>query len=157
MDRTLNASKRNSAIFEFARLRTQGEILLAEGKPGAAVEAFKKAELKDAPAESREYLGRALLLLAASEKNSKVSASLREQALKAYSVTTRRPALIWCAAGSYLPGFYADQLQSYVRIAQGLGSKSAEAQAAEERLAGLRGKSISGQKSELVHPTHFQN
>jgi hypothetical protein len=132
--------------------------VLAEGKPGAAVEAFRKAELKDAPVESREYLGRALLFLAASEKSSEVSASLRGQALKAYSVTTRRPALIWCAAGSYLPGFYADQLQSYVRIAQELGNKSAEAQAAEERLASLRGKSNLGQKPEFVQfPTHFQN
>jgi serine/threonine protein kinase len=138
MERMLGASEDRSAIFEFAKLRTQGEILLAEGKPKAAVEAFQKAELKDAPVESREYLGRALWALAASEKNSKSSASLRRQALKAYSATVLRPALIWCDAGSYLPGFYADQLQSYVEIAQELGSP--EAMPAEKRLVGLRGR-----------------
>jgi serine/threonine protein kinase len=138
MDRMLGTPEGHSAIFEFAKLRTQGEILLAEGKPRAAVDAFRRAELKDAPVESREYLGRALWELAASEKNPAVAADLRQQALKAFSATALKPSLIWCSAGSYLPGFYADQLRSYVQIAQELGSP--EAISAVERLTGLRGK-----------------
>jgi eukaryotic-like serine/threonine-protein kinase len=138
MDRMLGPAEGHSAIFEFAKLRTQGEILLAEGKPRAAVEAFRKAELKDAPVESKEYLGRALSALAASEKNPAVAASLRQLALKAYSATALKPALIWCSAGSYLPGFYADQLQAYVQITRALGNKNANATAAESSLAHLR-------------------
>ena len=138
LDRILGTPEGHNAIFEFAKLRTQGEILLAEGKPKAAVEAFRKAELKDAPVESREYLGRALWAQAAAEKNPAVATGLRQQALKAYSATALKPALIWCSAGSYLPGFYADQLQSYVQVAQELGSR--EAMPAVERLTGLRGK-----------------
>lgn len=149
IDRMLVASNGRGAIFEFAKLRTQGEILLAEGRLRAAMEAFRKAALKDAPAESREYLGRALWALATSEKNSGASDSLR-QALDAYSVTALRPALIWCSAGSYLPGFYADQLQSYVQIAQALGNKDTQAAAAKEKLAGLRNRpNIRGQFSGL--------
>ena len=136
----LVVSEGEGAIFEFARLRTRGEILLAEGKPKAALEAFQRAAIKDAPVESREYLGRALLALAASEKSAAAADNLRRQALTAYSATALRPALIWCDSGSYLPGFYADQLQSYVRIAQDLGSKDADAMAAEAKLASLRRK-----------------
>jgi hypothetical protein len=138
MDRMLGAPEGHSAIFAFAKLRTQGEILLAEGKPRAAVDAFRRAELKDAPVESREYLGRALWVQAASEKNPGVAAGLRQQALKAYSAAALKPALIWCSAGSYLPGFYADQLQAYVEITQALGNKDPNATAAESSLAHLR-------------------
>lgn len=138
MDRILGASEDRSVIFEFARLRTQGELLLAQGKPKAAVEAFNKAELKDAPVESREYLGRALLAQAASEKDPAVAAGLQQQALKAFSATVLNPALIWSNAGNYLPGFYSDQLQAYVKTNQRLGAKDAAAQATETRLARLR-------------------
>ena len=138
MDRMLGAPEGHSAIFEFAKLRTQGEILLAEGKPGAAVDTFTRAELKDAPVESREYLGRALWAQAASEKNPAGAAGLRQQALKAYSATALKPALTWCSAGDYLPGFYGDQLQSYVRIAEALGNQAPQFWTAKEKLANLR-------------------
>jgi hypothetical protein len=138
IDHMLVVSEGDGAIFEFARLRTRGEILLAEGKPKAAVEVFQRAAIKDAPVESREYLGRALLALAASEHSSAASDNLRRMALKAYSATALRPALIWCDSGTYLPGFYADQLQSYVQIARDLGSKNDDAIAAEAKLASLR-------------------
>lgn len=142
MAHMLVGSQGRGAIFEFAKWRTQGEILLAEGKHEAAVEAFRKAALKDAPVENREYLGRALWALAASEKNSTASVSLRRQALEAYSTVALRPALIWCDPGNYLPGFYADQLQSYVYIAQSLGRNDPQASAARDRLARLREPNI---------------
>jgi serine/threonine protein kinase/Flp pilus assembly protein TadD len=141
ISRMLEESKGRGAIFEFAKLRTKGELLLAEGKPRAAVEVFRKAALKDAPVESKEYLGRALWMLVVSEQNSGDSGDLQRQALEAYSVTALKPALMWCNEGSYLPGFYLDQLHSYVQIAKTLGSRNAEVLAAEERLGRLYGSS----------------
>jgi serine/threonine protein kinase/tetratricopeptide (TPR) repeat protein len=100
------------------KLRTHGEILLARGDNRAAVELFRDASHKDAPANSREYLGRGLLALAAREHDPEIKRTLFTEAADAFSVISKRPALVWCNWFGFPPGFFADQLESCLKVSR---------------------------------------
>ena len=97
-----------------------GEILLAENNPQAALIAFRRASALDAPAHGREYMGRALLAAAAIAESPATAASLREEALNTYAQAALHPGVIWRDAWSYPPGYLADQMLSYVALASTL-------------------------------------
>jgi hypothetical protein len=105
-------------ISELARLRVRGEILLASGDAKGALAVFRKASDLDASAYGREYLARALDLMAQEKSESKNAMDLRRSAMNAYAATALRPNLLWFDSVDALPGYYAGQLISYLRLAK---------------------------------------
>jgi len=104
-------------ISQLLVLRTRGELELAEGHSAAALHTFEGLALKDAPAGDREYLARALVAVAATEKESAASMDLVRQAQQAYAAIALHPAIVLCDAMNYPPGFYRSQLSSYIALA----------------------------------------
>jgi serine/threonine protein kinase/tetratricopeptide (TPR) repeat protein len=131
----------NGSIFEFARLRTDGELQFASGNQRAAVAKFRLAAVKDAPVEHREYLGRAFVGLAQIEPSQAKSRADLQQAFDYYSVTALDPRRIWCEPSDYLPGFFGDQLRSFLEVAKQLGIRNTDVKRAEEELRSLRATS----------------
>jgi len=113
-------------ISELAKLRTRGEILLSEGKSRSAVEVLEEAALKDAPAGSRDYLGRAYSILAEQETDSTRSRRFLAQAMTAYSAIAFHPAFVWWEPAEFPPGFYSSQLESWINVAHRLGAAGPE-------------------------------
>lgn len=132
----------NGSIFEFVRLRTKGELELAARNPRAATVTFGLAAIKDAPVESREYVGRAFVTLARSESSKDKSESTLRDALRSYSATALGPRHIWCEPSDYLPGFFGDQLESYLEIAKQLGVRNGDIERAEQEFRSLRATSL---------------
>jgi hypothetical protein len=99
------------------RLRTKGEIQLARGNPQSALRTLQEAAAKDAPGGSKEYLGRALFAAATLARNGSNHRNLMLKAKDAYATIAFRPAIIRSDSSKYPPGFYIDQLGSYLRIA----------------------------------------
>jgi tetratricopeptide (TPR) repeat protein len=137
-------------------LRTRGEILLAQGHAAAAVAEFRKLDKIDSQVGSRDYLGRSLLALAAKVSDSDVGTQLRREAMTAYSQMALRPNCLWGWAISYPPGFWADELTSYLKLANELGDDSSSASAALTNLHRLRGLIFpnAGQDSSHLNKRH---
>lgn len=133
----------SGTVFELARLRTRGEMQLSSGAARDAIATFGSVEIKDAPAESREYLGRAYEALAQSEPTREKWRSDLTQALHYYSVTALDPRRVWCEPSDYLPGFVASQLKSFLKIAGRLALKGQGIENAEQRYRALHAVSIS--------------
>lgn len=105
-------------LSQLLKLRTRGELELAEGHPAAALHTFEALAAKDAPAGDREYLARALVAVAATEKESSASIDLVRQAKQAYAAIALHPAIVLCDAMNFPPGFYRNQLSSYIALAE---------------------------------------
>ena len=112
-------------VYRLARSRLQGELALMRGDTKTALTAFRKADALDAPLSAREYLARALL--AAASRESKMSAALKQEALRIYARTALRPASVWRQAWYYPPGFVSDQMASYLALAKSLGQDDDDA------------------------------
>jgi len=135
------------------KLRTHGEVLLARGDRQAAVELFRNASRKDAPANSREYLGRGLMALAARERDPEIRKTMLSEAAGAFSVIAHRPALVWCNWLGFPPGFSGDLLESYVEVSSLLRRSDASTSHARDELAILRPGSPVLHQSPAVQPT----
>lgn len=122
------------AIFTVAKLRTRGEILLANGKTQEALELFEDAAAKDAPASNQEYLGRAYASLARQMQSVPERQKLYAKAMAAYANIALRPLFVWCEANSYPPGVVADQLTAYLTLATKAGATNSEVIAARNLL-----------------------
>jgi serine/threonine protein kinase/tetratricopeptide (TPR) repeat protein len=120
------------------KLRTRGEILLARGDSAAAVESFRDASRKDAPANSREYLGRGLLALARRERDPEIKKTLFIEAAGTFSVDSKSPALVWCNWLGFPPGFFADQLESYLKVSRLLRRSDTLTSRTRDELASIR-------------------
>jgi tetratricopeptide (TPR) repeat protein len=104
----------------FLKLRTLGEIQLANGKAKEAVQTFEEAAAQDAPAGDREYLARALLAAAAIEHDPKTKTVLLGGARAAYAAKALHPAIAMCDTMDHLPGTYADEGKIYLTIGDSL-------------------------------------
>jgi serine/threonine protein kinase/predicted negative regulator of RcsB-dependent stress response len=109
-------------ISTIARARVRGEILLAQGKPKAALRELETASRQDAPATDRDYLARALLAAAAQEDDTKVALEERQRALQAYERMAFRPGQIWQLPEEYPPGYLSDEVLSYTKLAAETGT-----------------------------------
>jgi len=98
------------------KLRTRGEIQLANGKAMEAVKTFEAASAQEAPAGNREYLGRALTMAAGRLGVTDLRRHLLEQAAHAYAVVATIPGFFCCRLADFPPGSYADQIKSYILI-----------------------------------------
>lgn len=136
--RIVSSFSDNGTIFEFARLRTRGELQIVEGNPIAAVASFRLAAIKDAPVENREYLGRALVTLARAQSDQKKARAYLQEASDFYSITALDPRRIWCEPSDYLPGFFGDQLEAFLQIAKEQKIRSGKVGLAKEEFRSLR-------------------
>jgi eukaryotic-like serine/threonine-protein kinase len=126
-------------VSTLAKLRTDGEILLTEGKPEEAVEVFKQAAVHDAPAGNREYLGRAYAAFAAKENEPKRARLALNNAMTAYAAIALHPAFVWWGPTDFPPGFYSIQLQRWLQIAGQLDQAGTNVQQAAQEASVLRG------------------
>lgn len=120
--------------------RSHAEAQLASGDITGALQQFRDLPAMDAPVAPREYLGRALTIAAAAERNPQRSQALRREAMQAYAAVALHPGIVWVSAYTYPPGFLASELQSYVHLADLAGDSSPDILAARTRLASLRSK-----------------
>jgi tetratricopeptide (TPR) repeat protein len=125
-----------------ARFRIQAEIELASGNWLSALEIFRKASNLDAPAGSREYLGRALIVAAMHQRDRATVQRMEEEATQAYAAVALRPGFVWHHPMDWPPGFYADQLQSFISVAGRTGIHHAEIESALTELHRLRKTSL---------------
>jgi serine/threonine protein kinase len=133
----------SGTVFELARLRTRAEMQLSSGAAREAIATFGFVEIKDAPSESREYLGRAYEALAQSEPTREKWRSDLTRAMHYYAVTALDPRRAWCEPSDYLPGFVASQLKSFLRIAGQLALKGQDIESADQRYRALHAVSVS--------------
>jgi serine/threonine protein kinase len=103
------ANSSDGKVSELAKLRTEGEVLLARGRAAEAVEVFQKTAAQDAPAQSKEYLARALVALAATQTTEAPRRNSLEYAANTYKQFTQSPAHVYSELSSYPPGFFRDQ------------------------------------------------
>jgi eukaryotic-like serine/threonine-protein kinase len=109
--------------------RIRGEILLASGDTGGAVEEFRKTDALDAAIRPREYLARAL------------SAARRDAEAAGYwRAIAERPELLWQSADFDFPGFQTDALFQYAKAAARAGQQE-QAQTALKQYLERRGAS----------------
>ena len=101
---------------ELAVAHLRGEILLADGKTGAAVAKFREASAIDSSNGSREYLARALRADAAMKTDVQEKQKLILEAAKLYATSALHPAVVWEFSQQYPPGFYADQMEALLRL-----------------------------------------
>ena len=113
-----------SLISTQARLRVQGELLIANGKADKALAAFQELDKVDAPIEPRDYLARAFRAIAEREKVPAKARSYLVKALEAYEHSAARPAGVWRNPWAYPPGFVADQMSTYLKLARKLQVES---------------------------------
>jgi eukaryotic-like serine/threonine-protein kinase len=106
-------------VSEITRAEMRGEILLSEGHSAAALSQFRKAAVLDAPADPKEYLAHALVLVAEGERDPRLRASLLNEAAPYYRRIALQPAYIWYSTSRYLypPGYWADGMATWLRIA----------------------------------------
>jgi len=136
------------------RLRVHGETLLAEGKTEAALVEMQKVAALDAPANSREYLGRAFVDAANSASSEEAAQTFLEQALTAYSAMVQHPELIWVNPSELPPGLLTDQTEAYLRVATRLRKSDAGISNALTLYSRLRKQPFDA-SSELQHAQHF--
>jgi serine/threonine protein kinase/tetratricopeptide (TPR) repeat protein len=119
-------------ISQIVQLRIKGEALLAKGNVRAAAQMFRELDAVDAPVKSREYLGRALVSVAASESNPSTRRQLETAAKNAYGRVALKPAIIWVDPLAYPPGALREELRAYVSLARLTSDGSYEASLAEK-------------------------
>jgi serine/threonine protein kinase len=137
------------------RLRTLGEIQLAEGKIEPALNSFRRAALKDAPAAGSEYLARALVAAARRQPDPARARRLLQEAMQDYAVVALHAALVWSVPSDFLPGSYADQLQQFVRLADQLQVVSPESITARSGLQTIRSGTPTSPAPIPQPTTHF--
>ena len=113
------------------KLRTQGDLQLTGGLPKVALRTLENAAAQDAPAGSREYLARAFIAVASQETDEKTRTASLRKAETAYAAIALRPAFVFMNAMNNPPGVYADELASYLSVAQKLKDESAEVREAQ--------------------------
>ncbi len=123
---------------EQAKLRTRGELQLAEGHPEDALKTMDAAATKDEPAGNRDYLAHTLLAAAASKHDKAEVHALLARAADALSSVALHPALTRCQLDRIPPGGYGDQLEEYSRVLRSLGDRSEAVHRAERELSALR-------------------
>lgn len=96
-------------IFDLARHRLEGELLLSREETVRALDEFQAASKLDEADNPREYLARALML-----------AGRKEEALRAYQNIVESPGKIWQEPDLHFPGLWADALSEYAHLNQGL-------------------------------------
>ena len=136
-------------ISQLLKLRTRGELELADGRPKAALHTFQALAAKDAPAGDREYLARAFVAVAATEKESPAAMGLVRQAEKAYAAIALHPALVQCDAMNFPPGFYRNQLSSYLSLAEVTHDSSSPSIRAQVELKHLLSKSSNQTRTDI--------
>lgn len=119
-------------VSQIVQLRVKGEALFATGDLRAAAVIFRELDALDAPMKSREYLGRVLVSLAASEHKSSVRQEVEMEAKNAYSRVALNPAIIWVDPLAYPPGALRDELHSYLLLARLTSDGSSEASLAHK-------------------------
>jgi eukaryotic-like serine/threonine-protein kinase len=132
---------------EEVKLRTHGELQLAQGRQKDALRTMTTAAVKDAPAASREYFARALLAVAKITGDKGKARVLLLRAQAAYGAVALHPALIRCDPGDSPPGSYGDQLEAYLQVSRLLDDHSDTVRKAEEDLFALR----PGRSTEATH------
>jgi tetratricopeptide (TPR) repeat protein len=125
-------------IGDLARLRVEGETLLASGQWQKALASFEQADKLDAPVNEREYIARAFEEAANHEPVLNTARLLRLEALEAYGRVALHPNTAWQYAEKWKPGFYADQLSAYLRLAAMTGTRNRDTEAALQRYRALR-------------------
>ena len=118
-------------ISEEVRHRLQGEIFLAEGQRQKALEEFERTDKLAPPAESREYLARAL-----------VGCGRLEEAWTTYRNAVEAQSRIWYWPEVSPPGFWADMLYQYGAL--GLKLRKPEAVGAAARYGKVRARADPG-------------
>ena len=111
-----NPSSQTGLIFDLARYRLRGEVALAHRDAATALDQFLRADKLEAPFHSREYLARAYMLAVAHSTDRTQRAGLLRRAATVLAPTALNPATVWQAPSAYAPGFYADQLDAWLRI-----------------------------------------
>ncbi|WP_263382583.1 serine/threonine-protein kinase [Granulicella arctica] len=129
-------------ISELARLRVDGEIRLAGGDWKEALDSFRRAANLDAPAGSRGYLGRVLAIAASHQGDVAATRQMNLEAMQAYAAVALRPGFIWQDPIVHAPGFYADQLEQFLRLASQTESLSPELRSPAQSLRRLRSESV---------------
>ncbi|MGD0200998.1 MAG: protein kinase [Bryobacteraceae bacterium] len=125
-ERLLSSVEGGAAIYQAARHRILGEVLMARGETSAGVAEFRQADLVEPPVRPREYLARALAL----SGDAAGAAALYQRV-----ADTRN--LLWHAPDEEAPGLCADALYQSAVLASALG-RTAEARAAAARYLELR-------------------
>lgn len=97
-------------ITSLARLRIQGELRLAENNPEAALELFRRAAVKEAPANSRMYLVRALLAVAAHNHRSTLAVGPLREISSVLDAEIANTGMIWHDCIDYRPDWLDYQL-----------------------------------------------
>jgi hypothetical protein len=136
-------SQELGAFFELAHLRVRGEKLLAAGDWSGAVTLARRSDKVDFPAGSREYLGRALVAAAKHSTAQGEKQKLYREALQAYAVVALKAGVVWSRPDGFPPGFYADQLESYLHCAM-----TAHISGADQQRAQLAFKSLQREESD---------
>jgi tetratricopeptide (TPR) repeat protein len=111
-------------IFQLARFRIQGELLMARNKPKLAVAKFRKADALDSPIADRDYLARGLVAMASTLNSEPEAHSFLEEALTLREHMANNPQLVWNFSPRYPPGFLADELANYLELSTKLGHHS---------------------------------
>jgi tetratricopeptide (TPR) repeat protein len=131
-------------ISALARSRVHGELLLADGNVSGSLEEFNKADKLDPPIACRDYLSRALTAAADQERDPQIAQRLRRRAMEILRPVAFHTGPLWQLQDDYPPGFYADQLEAWMRLAQESGTERSEIDDVRNRLKAVRpGPSIS--------------
>jgi predicted negative regulator of RcsB-dependent stress response len=125
-------SQEEANVFQSARRRITGEILLARGSKAQALEEFRQADALEAPARPREYLARGMAY-----------AGDLQGAFDRYASLVQAQRALWRSPDEHYPGLWADALFQYARLAAELGKKS-ESESALLRYLRLREKADDG-------------
>jgi eukaryotic-like serine/threonine-protein kinase len=133
-----SAGPQHGLIFDLARYRLRGEILLTEGDAKAALAEFFRADALDAPFNARDYLVRALTRAAAQERDASKAREMRRKAKEYCAAIALHPATVWQFSPAYPPGFYADQLEACLHLSGGPPISEAETRAMLQSLSALR-------------------
>jgi serine/threonine protein kinase/tetratricopeptide (TPR) repeat protein len=123
---------------QLVRARVRGELLLANDNVRGALSEFKKADALDAPAAPRDYLARAYLRMAAGLRDQESARRMTEQALTAYAAAALKPGFLWHHPQPYPPGFLADELVAYLRVAGELNRTDENTRQCQQLLRQLR-------------------
>jgi hypothetical protein len=115
------SDKSYGPIFDLARLRIAGELRLAKGDAAGAVEDFHRADVVDAVITPRNYLARALSAMGDKQQSAEKRIEMRQRALDAYDRVVSHPSTIWYYAPDSPPGYFADSIAAYLRIASSAG------------------------------------
>lgn len=136
------SGQKDSVIFELARHRLRGEILLADGAPEMAVTEFREAATLDAPVNSLEYLARALVAASRKAKDARARREMQHEAAALYAAVAMHPARVWEFARAYPPGFFADQVEAWLQLPHDQSQSDSQRDAMKQALLRLRPSSV---------------